>query len=67
MVESPYFACSGLDDDIAQRDLSVAAESDGAAAASRENGGAVVSVHGDAESWRSRELFRRALLAVKSF
>jgi len=49
MVEASYFACGGLDDDIAQRDLAVATQSNGGAAASRQNGSAVVSVHGDAE------------------
>ena len=49
MVEASHFACGGFDDDIAQRDLAVATQSNGGAAASGQNGSAVVSVHGDAE------------------
>ena len=46
LVQPPHLARAGLDDDVAERHLAVAAERDGRAAPDGEDGGAVKLLHG---------------------
>jgi hypothetical protein len=48
LVEPAHLARAGLDDDVAERHLAVAAEGDAGAAAHGKNGGAVILLHGAA-------------------
>ena len=45
LVEAPHLACAALDDNLTERDLTVAAERDGSAATNGKNGGAVELFH----------------------
>jgi sugar phosphate isomerase/epimerase len=46
VVEPPHLARGGLDHDVAQRHLAVAAEGDAVAAPHGKDGGAVILLHG---------------------
>ena len=45
LIQPAHLACGGLDDDVAEGDLAVAAEGDFIAAADGENGGAAILFH----------------------
>jgi hypothetical protein len=62
LIQPPDLACGGLDDDVAEGDLAVAAEGDFIAPADGKNGGAAILFHGQdyPEKKRSREGCRAA-------
>src|SRR5690606_24179611 len=60
LVQLAHLARAGLDDDIAERDLTIATEGDAVAAPHREDGGAVILLHGVSLFPEWRKYDRRA-------